>query len=324
MKVIVTGGAGFIGSHLVDKLVELGEEVFVIDNFSSGSLENITHNIGKKNFNFAKADLKRPEEWMPSFKDTKVVFHFAANPDVKSSIMKPDLHFNENVLATFNVLEAMRKYDIEYLIFSSSSTVYGEAKTLPTPENYSPLEPISIYGSFKLVCENLVKVYGDLYGFRYLILRYANIVGGRFNRGVIYDFIRKLQKNKTVLEILGDGTQKKSYMYIDDAVNASIHLYNLLVNNMLKHTIFNIGSEDWITVLDIAKIVLKQLKIPDIVFHLNPQTDDGRGWIGDVKLMLLDISLLKSTGFTPKYNSKEAVTLAVKDLIKSERIKSIK
>ena len=315
MKVIVTGGAGFLGSHIVDRLLDQGENTFIIDNFSSGSLENIAHHLGKKNFNFSKADLRRPEEWIPAFKETKAVFHYAANPDVRTSVLNPELHFNENILATFNVLEAIRKYDVEYLIFSSSSTVYGEPSTIPTPETYISMEPISLYGVFKLACENLIRTYSKLYGFKYLILRYANIVGRRSNHGVIYDFVNKLRENPSVLDILGDGSQKKSYMYVDDAVDATMHLYNLLTRNKLKHLIYNVGSEDWITVLDIANIVVHEMGLTDVVFHLNPQTEDGRGWVGDVKLMLLDITRLKMEGFTPKYNSSDAVSYTVKDYI---------
>ncbi len=319
MKIIVTGGAGFLGSHIVDHLLNQGENIFIIDNFSTGTLENIAHHLGKKNFNFSKADLRRPEEWIQSFKETKVVFHYAANPDVKTSVLDPETHFNANILATFNVLEAIRKYDVEYIVFASSSTVYGEPALIPTPENYTPMEPISIYGAFKLACENLISTYARLYGFRYLIIRYANIVGRRSTHGVIYDFVNKLRKNSSVLDILGDGTQKKSYMYVDDAIDATLHLYSLLIRGKLDDYVFNVGSEDWITVLDIANIVVKEMGLSDVVFHLNPQTEDGRGWAGDVKLMLLDISKLKKTGFTPRYSSYDAVTQAVRDYIGTKR-----
>jgi UDP-glucose 4-epimerase len=316
MRVVVTGGAGFLGSHIVDRLLNQGSEVYIIDNFSTGSIDNITHNLGKENFNFSKADLKELGDWPTIFQDGGAVFHFAANPDVKSSILDPSIHFNENIKVTFNVLEAIRKNDVEYLIFSSSSTVYGEPATIPTPESYSPLEPISIYGAFKLACEELVRIYGNLYGFKYLILRYANIIGARSTHGVVYDFVKKLSEDPSVLEILGDGKQKKSYMYIEDAIDATMHLYSLLLKDKLRYALYNVGSEDWITVLDIANIVIKEMGLGDVVFHLNPQTEDGRGWVGDVKLMLLDISRLKNTGFKPRYSSFESVSKAVRDILK--------
>lgn len=317
MKVIVTGGAGYLGSHLVDKLLSFGENILVIDNFSTGREENIAHNIGRRNFNYFRADLRYPEDWHPFFRDVGVVMHFAADPSVKDSFYKPDKHFRDEVIATYNVVENVRKYDVEYLVFASSSTVYGEASTIPTPEDYRYLEPISIYGGFKLACENILKCYAKLYGIKLLILRYANVVGGRGTRGVVYDFIVKLNDNPSVLEILGDGTQKKSYIYIDDAINATIHLYNLLIKNRLNYDTFNIGSEDWISVNGIASIVVKEMGLKNVIFHLNPQTPDGRGWIGDVKNMLLDVTRLKETGFKFKYpSSSQAIRRAVKDYLK--------
>lgn len=317
MKIIVTGGAGFLGSHLADKLIESGIDVFVIDNFSAGMLNNISHHLKKKNFNFLKADLKHSDEWTENFKDVDAVFHYAENPDVRSSIDTPKIHFDDNILSTFNVLEAVRKYDVKYLVFSSNSTVYGEPKTIPTPENYLPLEPISIYGASKLACEELIKTYAHVYNFKYVILRYANIIGRRSNHGVVYDFINKLKKDSKVLDVLGDGTQKKSYMYIDDAVDATLHVTNRLLKNKLNVPVVNIGSEDWITVLDIADIIVKEMNLDNVIFHLNPQTTDGRGWIGDVKLMLLDISLLKSIGYNPKYSSRDSVKMAVREYLKN-------
>ncbi len=317
MKVIVTGGAGYLGSHLVDKLLSFGENVFVIDNFSTGREENISHNIGRKNFNYFRADLRYPEDWHPFFKDAGVIMHFAADPSVRESFFKPDKHFRDEIVATFNVVENARKYDVEYVVFASSSTVYGDASTVPTPEEYKNLEPISIYGGFKLACENILKVYSKLYGIKLLILRFANVVGGRGTRGVVYDFVVKLRRNPGVLEILGDGKQRKSYIYVDDAINATIHLYNLLIKKRLPHDVYNIGSEDWISVDEIASIVVKEMGLKDVVFHLNPQTPDGRGWVGDVKNMLLDITRLKETGFKLKYpTSGQAVSRAVKDYLK--------
>ncbi len=317
MKVVITGGAGFLGSNLLDKLIVSENNILVIDNLSTGVLDNISSHLEKKNFNFLKADLKKPSEWISSFKDIGVVLHYAANPDVETSYDKPEIYFNENVISTFNLLEAVRKYGVKYLIFSSSSTVYGEPKIIPTPENYMPLKPISIYGVSKLICEEMIETYARLYGFKYVILRYANIIGRRSQHGVVYDFVNKLRKNKKVLEILGDGTQKKSYMYVDDAVNATLYIMEMLIKDKLSHKYINIGSEDWITVLDIADIVVKEMGLDNVVFHLNPQTSDGRGWIGDVKLMMLDTALLKSMGYHPKYSSREAVKIAVKEYLES-------
>ncbi|WFO75480.1 NAD-dependent epimerase/dehydratase family protein [Desulfurococcaceae archaeon MEX13E-LK6-19] len=320
-RVIVTGGAGFIGSHLVDELSRRGaEKIIVVDNLSNGRLDNLSRHMGKGYFSFVKADLKDPNgQWVDSFKDADVVFHFAANPEVRVSSVDPRSHFNENIYATFNVLEAARKHDVKYHVFASSSTVYGEAKIIPTPEDYHPLEPISVYGATKLACEALYISYAKLYGFKVLIARYANIIGPRSNHGVIIDFINKLKKNPKRLEILGDGTQKKSYLHVYDAVDATLHAFNYLVKESNNdYEVFNIGSSDWIQVIKIADIIVEEMGLKNVEYVFVKTTPDGRGWPGDVKLMLLDISKLKSIGWSPRWNSYEAVRKTVRELLGKE------
>jgi len=319
LKAVVTGGAGFIGSHLVDALLSSGYEVTVVDNLSSGSLDNLRRGLTLPSFKFVKADLKcESEEWIKAVKGSDVVFHFAANPEVRVSYVEPRSHFEENLLTTFNVLEACRKGGGALLVFASSSTVYGEAKAVPTPEYYYPLEPISIYGACKLACEELVTTYSRLYGIRALILRYANIVGPRCRRGVIADFISKLSKDPSSLEILGDGSQRKSYLYIDDAINATLKCFTYFKEGDKLYEIFNVGNEDWITVKEIADVVVKEMGLTGVNYRFKPATPEGRGWPGDVKYMLLDISKLKSIGWEPKFNSREAVKEATRVLLKAK------
>ena len=317
-KVVVTGGAGFIGSHIVDSLLSLGFKVVVIDNFSSGSIENISHNMNNPNFKLVKADLKMWSSWIHEFKDAYAVFHYAANPEVKISAIEPRIHFEENLLTTFNVLEASRLNDVPIHVFASSSTVYGDARKIPTPEDYQPLEPISIYGSVKLGAEYLYITYSKLYGFRTLILRYANIIGRRSKHGVIIDFINKLRRNPKILEILGDGSQRKSYLHVSDAISATIHLFNLFRRSNVNYDIYNVGNEDWINVVEIANIVIYEMGLKDVKYVFRPATPDGRGWLGDVKLMLLDITKLKSTGWRPKLSSREAVIKTVREILGKE------
>ena len=310
--VLVTGGAGFIGSHLVDELLKRGFNVRVIDNLSSGSLENIKHNIGNRSFEFIRGDLKNPEDSLKAVKNVEVVFHLAANPEVRVSTTAPEIHFRENVVATFNLIEACRKVGtVEKFVFASSSTVYGDAKVFPTPENHE-LRPISVYGASKAACESLICSYAYLYGFKAASLRYANIVGPRLRHGVIYDFLMKLKKNPNVLEVLGDGTQKKSYLYISDTIEATLLVTDKLTE---KFETYNIGNEDWITVAEIAEIVSKAAGFkPKIVF--TGGTPDGRGWPGDVKYMLLSIEKIKKLGWKPKHTSREAIELTAKALAK--------
>ncbi len=310
--VLVTGGAGFIGSHLVDELLKRGFNVRVIDNLSSGTLENIKHNIGNRSFEFIRGDLKNPEDSLKAVKNVEVVFHLAANPEVRVSTTAPEIHFRENVVATFNLLEACRKVGtVEKFVFASSSTVYGDAKVFPTPENHE-LRPISVYGASKAACESLICSYAYLYGFKAASLRYANIVGPRLRHGVIYDFLMKLKKNPNVLEVLGDGTQKKSYLYISDTIEATLLVTDKLTE---KFETYNIGNEDWITVAEIAEIVSKAAGLkPKIVF--TGGTPDGRGWPGDVKYMLLSIEKIKKIGWKHKHTSRVEIELTAKALAK--------
>jgi UDP-glucose 4-epimerase len=317
MDALVTGGAGFIGSHIVDKIIEQFENVTVLDNLSSGRTENIRQHLGKRYFSLVKADLKFSDtDWVKFFK-VDTVFHYAANPEVRVSVLDPRTHFEENLLATFNVLEACRRNDVSCIVFASTSTVYGDAKIIPTPEQYYPLEPISVYGCCKLACENLLKTYSTLYGIRALILRYANVIGPRSAHGVIFDFINKLKRNSKTLEILGDGKQRKSYMHVNDAVDATIHLYKNFKSSNSYHEVYNVGNEDWITVKDIADIIVKEMGLSNVEYQFSPATADGRGWLGDVKFMLLDISKLKSTGWKPTMNSEQAVKNTVKLFLKN-------
>jgi len=282
---LVTGGAGFIGSHLVDRLVSDGWKVRILDNFGSGRMENIEHHKGNRKVEIVRGDLKNPEIAEKAVRDVDVVFHYAANPEVRVSTTNPEIHFNENVVATFNLLEAMRKNDVEELVFASSSSVYGEPESIPVSEE-APIKPVSVYGASKAACENLIHAYTNLYGLKAVVLRYANVVGPRLRHGVIYDFIVKLGKNSKQLEILGDGSQKRSYIYIDDAVEATLIAYNMTTGKRFEA--YNVGSGDYITVKEVADIVVGTLGLKDVKYVYKP-VEHGVGWRGDVKNIALSI-----------------------------------
>ncbi len=311
-RVLVTGGAGFIGSHLVDALMSRGCEVVVFDNLSSGKLENLERWVGDSRFSFVRGDLVRVGDVEGVVDTCGVVFHLAANPEVRVGSVEPSVHFRENVLATFNLLEALRKNGgVEVFVFTSSSTVYGDAD-IPTRED-AVLKPISVYGASKLACEALVSAYAHSYGFRALIYRLANVVGPRSKHGVIVDFVRKLRENPRELEILGDGTQRKSYLYVTDCIEAL-----LLGLDRARGVVevFNVGSRDQVDVLSIARIVAEEIGLGDVDFRITGGVDGGRGWVGDVKDMLLDVSKLKELGWRPRFNSVEAVRLTVKETLR--------
>ncbi|MCY0868223.1 MAG: NAD-dependent epimerase/dehydratase family protein [Desulfurococcus sp.] len=315
---IVTGGAGFIGSHLIDYFASesSGRDLIVVDNLSSGSIRNIEQHLRSGIVKLVEADLTVfDEKWIKWFKDGEIVFHYAANPEVRVSSIEPRIHFDNNVVATFNVLEAMRIHDVDRIVFASSSTVYGEPAVIPTPEDYYPLKPISVYGASKLASEVLIQSYCSLYGFKALVLRYANIIGARSSHGVIVDFISKLKANPSVLEILGDGSQRKSYLHVSDAVEATVHLVKHAAWTPGSFEVYNVGNNDWITVTEIADIVVEEMGLKNVQYVFKKVTPDGRGWPGDVKLMLLDIRKLESSGWKPTLSSRQAVRRTVRELL---------
>lgn len=315
-RILVTGGAGFIGSHLVDSLMGLGLEVTVIDNLSSGKLENLSGWMDNPRFRFIHGDLLNPSGLPSLLEECEAIYHLAANPEVRVGSTEPQTHFRENIQATFNLLEAIRLSGWRgRLLFTSSSTVYGEAET-PTPEDYPSLRPISIYGASKLACEALIGAYARSYGFKAVIYRLANIIGPRSQHGVLSDFVRKLEENPEELEILGDGSQTKSYLYIDDCVEALITGLETAYRPLEAVEIFNVGSTDQIDVLRIARITVEMLGLEGVRLRVTGGVAGGRGWIGDVKNMLLDVSRLKSRGWRPRYNSEQAVRLALKEILK--------
>jgi UDP-glucose 4-epimerase len=307
---LITGGAGFIGSHLVDKLVSEGYKVRIIDNLSSGRLENIAHHKNNPSVEIIIGDLRRIEDVQKAVDGVDTIFHFAANPEVRVSTTNPEIHFNENIVATFNLLEAMRKRDVKELIFASSSSVYGEPEKIPVNET-APVRPVSVYGASKAACENLIHAYSRLYGIRAVILRYANVVGPRLRHGVIWDLINKLRKNPSELEILGDGMQVRSYIYIDDAVEATITAWRK-TNNSFE--VYNVASEDFITVNEVADEVIKAMGLINVRKIYKPILH-GIGWLGDVKRIELKIDKLRALGFRSHMNSREAVKTTAKMLI---------
>jgi len=309
--ILITGGAGFIGSNLVNDFLSKNYKIHVLDNLSSGNPDYITNWKKNENFKFFKLDLLDKNS-LDFVKEYKTIFHLAANPDVQTSTANPQLHFEQNVIATFNLLESIKEGKIKNFIFFSTSTVYGEPEKIPTPENFSPLEPISPYGASKQACEALVSSFSHTFGFQSIILRLANIIGPSSTHGVIFDFIKKLKKDPSRLEVLGDGTQNKSYLHVSDCIEA-IHT---ALKTKKTVEFFNIGSEDQVDVDTIAKLVIERMGLNPTI-RLTGGVDGGRGWKGDVKIMKLDINKIKNTGWNPKYNSQKAVEVTISEILDS-------
>jgi len=317
VRVLVTGGAGFIGSHLVDRLVTEGYDVVVLDNLSSGSLNNIKSHIEAGNIVFVNGDLKEKHVVEDVVQGIDVVFHFAANPEVRVSTTNPEVHFRENVVATFNLLEAMRIKNVKEMVFASSSSVYGEPDVIPVDEEY-PVRPVSVYGASKASCEALIHAYSKLYGIKAVVLRYANVVGPRMRHGVIYDLLMKLRENKSALEVLGDGFQVRSYLHVKDAVEATLVAWR---KSSETYQVYNVGNTDWITVRELVEILLETLGLKGRVEVRYKPILHGVGWPGDVKRIALNSQKLMSLGWSPSMSSREAVVETVKALVRELNLK---
>lgn len=309
MKCFVTGGAGFIGSHLVDKLLSEGHDVTVFDDLSSGKKEFIGHHYDNEHFLFIKADLINKRRIEKEIKGHDVVFHIAANPDVRSGADDPSIA-EKDIKVTYNLLDAMRTQNVKKIVFSSSSVIYGETPEKPLPENYGPLLPISVYGAAKLAGEGLISSFAHTFDMQAWIYRFANVVGIRGTHGVIVDFINKLRKNPHELEILGDGQQKKPYLYVTECVDGMLYGFNQADDQI---NVFNLGVNSTTQVTRIGELVVEEMGLENVNFNY---TGGKRGWKGDVPHFQFDISKIGNLGWEPSLSSDEAVRKAIKDVMK--------
>jgi UDP-glucose 4-epimerase len=304
-RFFVTGGAGFIGSHLVSRLLE-SAEVTVYDNLSTSREENIKHNLASGRLRFIQADLQDFDSLQKAIAGHDIVFHLAANPDVRAGIANTSLDLKMGTLNTHNVLEAMRLNGISKIVFASSSTVYGEAGTRSVAETYGPLLPISLYGASKLACEGFISAFSHLFNMQAWIFRFANVVGEGLSHGVIFDFINKLKKNPSELEILGDGRQQKPYLYVGDCIEGI--LFGLSHSN--EHVnIFNLGTGSSTSVSAIADMVVQAMGLANVKFSY---TGGTRGWRGDVPQVRYDTTRMKALGWEPRFSSDEAVRKTIR------------
>ncbi len=300
----VTGCAGFIGRHLVQRLVRNGAGVHGLD-LNGPALREFSASLGDRRqvALLSKGDAGDPRALRALLVGAEMVFHLAADPDVRNSSKHPYEHFDQNVMGTLRVLEGMRKNDVRRIVFPSTSTVYGDAKIVPTPEDFSPLRPISVYGASKLACEGLLASYAGSYGFDAVALRFANVVGPGATHGVIVDLVEKLKRDPRRLEVLGDGKQRKSYVHVDDIVAGTLAAASKAPRGF---SVYNVGSNDTMLVDGIAGAVIKAMRLPNVQIVHKP-APGGRGWAGDVKVMQLSIAKLRRLGFRPKYSSRAAV-----------------
>lgn len=305
MRAFVTGGAGFIGSHLVSRLLqsEKTERVVIYDNFTSGQRSYLQVLTSDRRLSVIEADLKDGGRVREAMDGCDTIFHLAANPDIAKAITQPDIDFWEGTYLTQNVLEAMRQTEAACIFYTSGSGVYGENPAVDFPESYGPCIPISTYGASKLASESLIAAYCHMFGLVARVFRFANVVGPRQTHGVGYDFIRRLKGDSTALRILGDGTQKKSYIHVDDVLEA---IFLVAANAIKPYEVFNVATDDYVTVRQIADLAVTIAGLrPDEVRYDFAGGD--RGWKGDVPIVRFDCSKIKKLGWRNRRSSAEAL-----------------
>jgi UDP-glucose 4-epimerase len=306
-KIIVTGCAGFIGSNLVDFFLRKNFIILGIDNLKTGNKSFLVNAKKNRNFIFIKEDLINFKKIVDYFKNIDLVVHLAANADVRNGPAHPRLDLEQNLLVTSNILEAMRINSVKKIVFSSTGSIYGEAKKIPTPENTNFPIQTSLYGSSKLACEGLISAYCEAFNMRTWIFRFVSILGERYTHGHVIDFYKSLKINDKLLKVLGDGNQKKSYLYVKDCIEA---IFLALKKSNNKINIFNLGTNEYCKVKNSIKWICNELNV-------KPKLDykgGKRGWIGDNPFIFLDTKKIRSLGWKPKLTIQQSIVKTLKYL----------
>lgn len=304
MRVFVTGAAGFIGSNLVDRLLEQGHSVVGYDNFSTGRRAFLSDAEKHVNFQLVQGDVLDAEALSEAMRGADIVFHLAANADVRFGLDHPRKDLEQNTIATFNVLEAMRANGVQSIAFSSTGSIYGEAEMIPTPEDAPFPVQTSLYGASKLAGEGLITAYAEGYDIRAFIFRFVSILGERYTHGHVFDFAQKLSADPTTLHILGDGQQRKSYLYVGDCIDAMLMAIERAEGNV---NIFNLGTEEYCQVRESAGWISERLKVSPRFTY----SGGDRGWVGDNPFIFLETRRIRALGWQPRLSIKEAVKRTV-------------
>lgn len=299
MRILVTGGAGFIGSHIVDRLINEGHKVRVYDNFSTGRLIFIQPHLKNKNFELVKADLSNMKKLKESMKDIEFVFHLAAHADVQSGFENHFIDHDQNLEMTHNILEAMVNCGVKNMTFTSTSSVYGDAKIHPTPEDY-PFQPTSLYGATKAACESYIYTYSSYYNIKAYIFRFVSFLGPRYTHGIVFDVLKKLHHNPKSIKLFSDGSPRKSSLAVSDGIDA---IFGIIANSKEQVSIYNIGHQDLLTVSQIVDTILEVLGKTSVK---KIWLGKGSNWKGDNEFVLLSIKKLTKLGWTPRVTIKQA------------------
>jgi UDP-glucose 4-epimerase len=313
-KVFVTGGAGFIGSHVVDKLVSQGYFVSVYDDLSNGRIDFINHHFNKSNFKFYEESILDTDSLNDLIKEHDLVWHLAANTDIIGGYDKPRRDLMDCVVGTFNVLEAMRLNKIKPIIFSSTGATYGDlCKNDAMDEGAGPMLPVSNYAAGKIGSEAFISSYCNLYNLRAWIFRFGNVIGGRMTHGVIVDFIKRLRDNPEKLLIYGNGQQEKNYFLVEECIEGMAYAFNNIKMSKTKPCdIFNLGTGTISRVMDIAKIVREEMNLPETIFEIEGK---DQAWPGDQPKVHISVEKIRKYGWSAKLASDEAVRIAVKRML---------
>ena len=310
MKVLVTGGAGFIGSHLVERLLKEGNKVIVVDNYTLGKKENLSKVLGNENLEIIECNIDETEKFCERLSNYNIdmIYHLAANSDIQKGGQNPDVDFRDTFMTTRSVLELMRRNNIKKMFFSSTSAIYGDKLGIPLKENLGDLRPISYYGGAKFASEALISSYTHMNDLNVVMFRFPNVIGPHLTHGVIFDFKKKLERNPKELEILGDGTQQKPYVYVLDLIDAIMMLTKDIKNGI---EIYNAGDETSTSVLTIANIVCEELGYKDVEYKF---TGGNIGWKGDVPKFNFNLDKIHKAGWKASHTSDEAVRDTVRSI----------
>jgi UDP-glucose 4-epimerase len=314
---LVTGGAGFIGSNLCRRLLDVGHRVICFDNFSTGQTRFIEQERRNSNYTLIEGDLLDIDSLSSAMSGVDVVWHLAANADVRFGLDHPRKDLEQNTIATHNVLEAMRTCGAKKIFFSSTGSVYGEPSAIPTPEDAPFPIQTSLYAASKLACEGFISAYCEGYGFQGVVFRFVSMLGEGYTHGHVLDFVKNLISNPKTLHVLGNGYQKKSYLYVRDCIDAMLTVYD---NMPPKYDVYNLGTDSYCTVRDSIGWICEKLGVsPSLIF-----SGGDRGWIGDNPFIFLDTAKIRSLGWVPRLTIRQAVEKTVDYLINNEWVLRIK
>jgi UDP-glucose 4-epimerase len=317
VKWLVTGGAGFIGSHLVDRLLQDDQDVIVYDNFSTGQRRFLEHAAASPRFTLVTGDLLDRERLTAAMAGVDFVVHLAANADVRHGTEHPSKDLEQNTIATFHVLEAMRANGVRRIAFSSTGSVYGDATVFPTPEDAPFPVQTSLYGASKVAGEGLISAYCEGFGFQGYIFRFVSILGERYTHGHVFDFYKKLRADPTRLEVLGNGKQRKSYLYVQDCIDA---ILCVIAKATARVNIYNLGTDEYCEVNDSVRWITERLGLSPAISY----SGGDRGWVGDSPFIFLDTRRVRSLGWRPKLSIREGVVRTLDWLVANPEILTVR